>query len=38
MKKEEKNFIQEFRTFISRGNVMDMAVGVSSSTLLRFGR
>ncbi|UWP60993.1 large conductance mechanosensitive channel protein MscL [Ruminococcus gauvreauii] len=26
--KKGKNFIQEFRTFISRGNVMDMAVGV----------
>lgn len=26
--KKGKSFIQEFKTFISRGNVMDMAVGV----------
>lgn len=25
---EKKGFIQEFKTFISRGNVVDMAVGV----------
>ena len=25
---EKKGFVQEFKTFISRGNVMDMAVGV----------
>ncbi|MBQ3008523.1 MAG: large-conductance mechanosensitive channel protein MscL [Oscillospiraceae bacterium] len=25
---EKKRFIQEFKTFISRGNVVDMAVGV----------
>lgn len=28
MKMAKKGFIQEFREFISRGNVMDMAVGV----------
>ena len=26
--KEMKNFVEEFKKFISRGNVMDMAVGV----------
>ena len=26
--KKEKGFLQEFQKFISRGNVMDMAVGV----------
>ena len=25
---EKKGFVQEFKTFISRGNVVDMAVGV----------
>lgn len=28
MKKETKNFITEFKEFIQRGNVMDMAVGI----------
>ncbi len=28
MKKEKKGFIGEFKEFIARGNVMDMAVGV----------
>jgi large conductance mechanosensitive channel len=28
MEKEKKGFLAEFREFISRGNVMDMAVGV----------
>ena len=28
MKKDKKGFITEFKEFIMRGNVMDMAVGV----------
>lgn len=31
-KKEKKGFIKEFKEFISRGNVMDMAIGVIVAT------
>ena len=32
MKKEKKGFLTEFKEFISRGNVIDMAVGVIIAT------
>lgn len=32
MKKEKKRFLTEFKEFISRGNVIDMAVGVIIAT------
>ena len=45
MKKERKGFFTEFKKFITRGNVMDMAVGViigaafgSIGTALTLGR
>ena len=32
MKKDKKGFITEFKEFIMRGNVLDMAVGVIIAT------